>query len=76
MAKLSNLKSTMIRIHREEEGMEALQAVLIIAIGAIILAFAYKVFGGDSTDKTDTDYSDTTVVGWVRKTVSNITQWK
>jgi len=73
---LSNLKATVARIHREEEGMETLQVVLIIAFAAIILAFAYKIFGGGSSNQTDTAGANNTVVGWVQSTMNNIFNWK
>jgi len=54
--------------------MEALQTVLIIAIAAIILAFAYKIFNGNSN--TDADGSNMTIVDWVIQGINNIVKWK
>lgn len=71
------VKGVFSRIHRNEEGMEALQVVLIIALAAIILAFAYKMFGGQSQNETDTgEGSNGNVVKWVRKVLDNIFNWK
>ena len=76
MSLISSLKNRLVRIHREEEGMEALQTVLIMAIAAIILAFAYKVFGGGGDNQTTTEGSQTTVAGWVVNVVNNLVKWK
>ena len=76
MTQINKFKAALTRIHREEEGMEALQTVLIIAIAAIILAFAYKIFGGGSDNTTDTKGGETTIAGWVVKVVNNVTGWK
>ncbi len=45
---INRAKKVLGRVHRNEDGMEALQVVLIIALGRIILAFAYKMLGGES----------------------------
>ena len=76
MTQINKFRTVLTRIHREEEGMEALQTVLIIAIAAIILAFAYKIFGGGSANETDTAGSNTTIAGWVVNVVNNVVAWK
>ena len=76
MTQINKFKAALARIHREEEGMEALQTVLILAIAAIVLAFAYKIFGGGSDNTTETAGGDTTIAGWVIKVVNNVTGWK
>ncbi len=76
MSRFAALKNSMTRLHNEEEGMEALQTVLIIAIAAIILAFAYKVFGGGGDNQTETEGTSTTVAGWVINVVNNVVAWK
>jgi hypothetical protein len=71
---ITSAKNTLRRIHNDEEGMEALQTVLIIAIAAIILAFVYKIFsGGGDTDAGD---SSTTIVKWVTDSIGKILKWK
>ncbi len=76
MLNLTNARAAVRRLHNEEEGMEALQTVLIIAIAAIILAFAYKIFGGGGDNQTETEGTDTTVAGWVVNVVGNLVKWK
>jgi hypothetical protein len=71
---ITRIKNTLSRIHKDEKGMEALQTVLIIAIAAIILAFAYKIFNGNSN--TDADGGSQTVVEWVVGVLNNILKWK
>ena len=51
------------KVWHEEEGMEALQVVLIIAVAALVLAFLYKTFGGSgSDDGTNTTVSENETV--------------
>ena len=76
MSRLTSLKNSITRLHNEEDGMEALQTVLIIAIAAIILAFAYKVFGGGGDNQTETSGTNTTIAGWVVNVVNNVVAWK
>jgi hypothetical protein len=71
---ITSAKNALRRIHNDEEGMEALQTVLIIAIAAIILAFAYKIFNGNSD--TDADGSNMTIVDWVIQGINNIVKWR
>ena len=71
---ITRIKNTLSRIHKDEKGMEALQTVLIIAIAAIILAFAYKIFNGNSN--TDAEGTSQTVVEWVVGVLDNILQWR
>lgn len=74
---VNRAKRVLGRVHRNEDGMEALQVVLIIALAAIILAFAYKMFGGESDNETDTgEGSNGNVVKWVREVMDNIFNWK
>jgi hypothetical protein len=63
-------------VHQEEEGMEALQTVLIVALAAIVLAFAYKIYGGNSGNDVDADDGNNTVVGWVLSRINNIFGFK
>ena len=76
MLNFAKTRSVLCRLHNEEEGMEALQTVLIIAIAAIILAFAYKIFGGGGDNQTETAGTSTTVAGWVVNVVGNLVKWK
>ena len=71
---INRVKNTLRRIHNDEKGMEALQVVLILAIAAIILAFAYKIFTGNSD--TDANGSNMTIVQWVLQGINNIVKWK
>ncbi|MEN9556831.1 MAG: hypothetical protein RLZZ232_3117 [Planctomycetota bacterium] len=71
---INRVKNTLRRIHNDEKGMEALQVVLILAIAAIILAFAYKIFNGNSD--TDANGSNMTIVQWVLQGINNIVKWK
>lgn len=71
---ISRIKNMLSRINNDEKGMEALQTVLIIAIAAIILAFAYKIFNGNSN--TDASGGSQTVVEWVVGVLNNILKWK
>ena len=41
---MANLKTTIRTFHKDEEGMEALQVVMIIAIGAVILLAIIKLW--------------------------------
>lgn len=65
------------KVWHEEEGMEALQVVLIIAVAALVLAFLYKTFGGSgSDDGTKTTVSENeTVVSWFNARVDSIFKW-
>lgn len=46
---LQRLTDGLRRIHQEEEGMEALQTVLIMALATVVLAFAYKMMSGNGS---------------------------
>jgi len=73
---IANTRTALKAVHEGEEGMEALQTVLIIALAAIILAFAYKMFGGNSSNDSDSDDGDNTVIGWVLERLNNVFGWK
>ena len=72
---VTRVKSRFARLNKQDDGLEALQVVLIIALAAIILAFAYNVFGGSSNNDTDTA-SDDSVVAWVTRVLTNIFSFK
>ena len=73
---IQKTKNAFTRLHKNEDGMEALQTVLIIALAAIILAFAYKLFGGTSQNTTDTESSGGTVTDWISKVMGNLFKFK
>jgi hypothetical protein len=42
---MSNLRNSLRRLHRDEAGMEAMQAVIIVGVAAVILALIYNYKG-------------------------------
>lgn len=61
---IRRVRNVVSRLHNEEDGMETLQMVIIMAFGAIVLAFAYSMFGGN-TQKNGGEGKDQTIAGWV-----------
>ena len=49
MSKLIQFKNAVSKFHNDEEGMETLQVVLIVALAAIAGVAVYQ-FGGQATD--------------------------
>jgi hypothetical protein len=52
---------TIRRIHEDEQGMETLQTVMIIALAAIVMFFVNKYWGNIKT--------------WFDTAVNNVTNW-
>ena len=73
---LARLNASLKALHEDEDGMEALQVVLILAVAAIVLAFAYKIFGGDSSNDTDTSRGTSTIADWIGERLDNLFSWK
>ncbi len=71
---IRRVRNVVSRLHNEEDGMETLQMVIIMAFGAIVLAFSYRMFGGsgDGGKVTDTN----TIGGWVWSMVGKIIGFK
>ena len=46
---ITNVSRSLKRVHQTEEGMEALQTVLIMALATVVLSFAYKMMSGDGS---------------------------
>ena len=44
-AKMRRLQNSIVRFHQDEEGLEALQVVMIIAVAAIMLLFIKMNWG-------------------------------
>jgi len=40
---MSNVMNLLRRLHRDEEGMETMQAVIIFGVAAVVLALLYKM---------------------------------
>jgi hypothetical protein len=53
----------LLRLHNDERGMEALQMVIIMAFGSIVLAFGYSMFK---------PAEDGTIGSWVKMRVSDL----
>jgi len=73
---MNKLTNALARIHQEEDGMEALQVVLILTVAAIVLAFVYKIFGGASANDTETTKGTNTIAGWIGERIDNMFNWK
>lgn len=58
---MSSLFRKLRRIHNDEQGMEALQVVMIIALAAVVLFFIRNYW--------------TTIQTWLNGATTNITQW-
>jgi hypothetical protein len=44
---IHNVTAGLKTVHQQEEGMEAMQTVLVTTLAVVILAFAFKMFAGD-----------------------------
>lgn len=39
---MSNLRTSLRRLHKDENGMEAMQAVIIVGVAAVVLALIFN----------------------------------
>jgi hypothetical protein len=67
---IRRVRNVVSRLHNEEDGMESLQMVIIMAFGAIVLAFAYSMFGG--TNSRDGNKAKGGIAEWVWDFVKDI----
>ena len=65
MKTFNSIKTLAKQFHEDEDGLEALQVVMIIAVAAVALIFVKSQWDGDGGIKQ-----------WVTELISSVTGWK